>query len=181
MSTCWARRVGRVSIGLLAFGCTCCSNRTKRREWRVSSPISCSRYMTRGSVRSGRIEMSNPNPHMSTDSKRTPVSTIEANSSRERVRFWSSVSVAKISGTCDKVRRSSGRIWPSPTSPGTSTSGSRMRLSEAVDRRSMRWSTDLAGADAGALVVPVALVVSMVEAIPTFFIKLAIASIPYFL
>ena len=86
--------------------------------------------------------MSKLNPAIRTDSKRTPVSTMEANSSRARTRFCSSVSRSKSSGTLARVRSSSGRTWPSPTSPGTSVSGSMMRFSEAVERRSMRWSTE---------------------------------------
>ena len=114
------------------------------------------------------------NPAIRTDSKRTPVSTMEANSSRARVRFCSSVSLSKSSGTLARVRSSSGRTWPSPTAPGTSVSGSTMRFSEAVERRSMRWSTGrgawsvpVSGVWAG--VVVVVAVGVMVEAMPTFF------------
>ena len=88
------------------------------------------------------------NPAIRTDSKRTPVSTMEANSSRARVRFCSSVSWSKSSGTLARVSSSSGRTWPSPTVPGTSVSGSTMRFREAVERRSMRWSM-LRGAGRG--------------------------------
>src|SRR3984957_17373492 len=162
MSTCWAMRPIGLSRGFLALGWTCSRSRMKRREWRVSSPISCSRYVTRGSVRSGRERMSRLNPAIRTDSKRTPVSTMDANSSRARVRFCSSVSRSNSSGTLARLRSSSGSTWPCPMAPGTSVSGSTMRLSEAVERRSMRWSTFWAtGPD-----VVVVIVVSMVEAIP---------------
>ena len=115
-------------------------------------------------------------PTMRTDSKRTPVSTIDANSSRARTFFCSSVSRAKSSGTFESVTSSSGRTWPSPISPGTSVSGSMIRFNDAVERRSMRWSTGVAGRSLVSVVV-----VSMPEAIPTFFIISGIASIPYFL
>jgi len=79
-------------------------------------------------------------PAMRTDSKRTPVSTMEANSSRASVRFCSGVSPASSSGVLASVSRSSGSTCPSPTEPGTSTSGSRIRFRDAVDSRSIRCS-----------------------------------------
>jgi hypothetical protein len=91
------------------------------------------------------MEMSNPNPAIRTASKRMPVLVIDANSSRDKVRFCSGVRHAKSSGTCESVSSSSGRIWPSPIAPGTWRSGSRMRVREAVDRRAMRWSVELVG------------------------------------
>ena len=101
MRTCCATRATGPSIGFFACGLTWVSRRTKRREWRVSSPISCSRYVTRGSVRSRRAMISKLNPAMRTDSKRTPVSTMEANSSR---------------AGCASAPRSAGRTarerWP---------------------------------------------------------------------
>ena len=112
--------------------------------------------------------MSRLNPAIRTDSKRTPVSTMEANSSRASVRFCSSVSLSKSSGRLARVRSSSGSTWPSPTAPGTSVSGSTMRFSEALESRSMRWSKDR-GVRIAVSVSMVVVVVSMVGAIPIFF------------
>ncbi len=115
--------------------------------------------------------MSKLNPAIRTDSKRTPVSTIDANSSLARVRFCSSVSASKRSGTFASEISSSGRTCPSPISPGTSTSGSTMRFSEAVDRRSMRCSVRVSVPAGRGFVVVVFVCVSMVGAIPAFFMS----------
>src|SRR5580698_2240104 len=48
ITACMAKRPIGLSSGFLAWGLTCSRSLTKRREWRGSSPISCSREVKRG-------------------------------------------------------------------------------------------------------------------------------------
>ena len=83
--------------------------------------------------------MSIANPAIRTDSNRTPVLAIAATSSREITERCSSVSSRSSPAT---LSSSSGRSWPSPTLPGTASSGSTTLFRERADSLSTRSSVD---------------------------------------
>ncbi len=98
----------------------------------------------RGSLTSWVSAIRSAKPALSTASKRIPIWSIAATSSRERRAL---VSDGSSSSRPEVVSSSSPMTWPSPSeSQSKSSSGSSTLRTDAVDRRAMRSS-------AGGLVV----------------------------